>query len=293
MKDIHAERSAPGRIPVISPTIHCVAMPALVYLRSSFGFTLFRPRTIFFALSVAVSVLDSIAWHEPDLWREYASVCIFSGGAVALYWLHYGVTLIREFGRTSERKRDDYSGTSHILRILKWFGIGRPAVELKVHLLLEPGIVLLIAAILRVALSEQHLSMWLIVVAICMIFKEGLNYWTEIRFKNIASDIKEEAEARSDDLGPDRAKPEAPRAARVASQTMKRNVALSEEEARARQFAEALGITEPYDLEEAETNYRDRIRLTHPDTHDNSPESNARSAELNEAIEFFREKLGG
>jgi curved DNA-binding protein CbpA len=39
--------------------------------------------------------------------------------------------------------------------------------------------------------------------------------------------------------------------------------------------------------------YRDRIRLTHPDTHDNSPESNARTAELNEAVEFFRNKLAG
>ena len=176
MKDIHAERSAPGRIPIISPTIHCVAMPALVYLRSSFGFTLFRPRTIFFALSVAVSVLDYIAWHEPALWYEYAFVCIFCGGAVALYWLHYSITLLREVGRTSERKRDDYSGTSHILRLLKWFGIAGPAVEFNVHLLLEPATVLLIAAILRLALNEQHLSMWLVVVAICMIFKEGLNY---------------------------------------------------------------------------------------------------------------------
>jgi hypothetical protein len=291
MKDIHGERSAPGRIPLISPLLHCVAMPALVYLRSSFGYTLFRPRTIFFSLSVAVSVLDYIAWHEPELWREYRAVCVFGAGAVALYWLHFGVTFIREIYRKSEQ--DDYSGTPHALRVLKRFGFSGPAVEMNVHLWLEPAAVLLVAAILRFIFTEPHLSAWLVVVAGCMFAKEALNYWTEIRREKIARDITNEAEERGEALGGSQAKPETPQAARVASQTMKRNAALSEEEARARRFAQVLGIAEPYDLEEAEANYRDRLRLIHPDTHENSPENNARTAELNEAIEFFREKLGG
>jgi hypothetical protein len=291
MKDIHGERSAPGRIPIISPMLHCVAMPALVYLRSSFGYTLFRPRTIFFALSVAVSVLDYIAWHEPDLWREYRAVCVFGAGAVALYWLHFGITFIREIYRKSEQ--DDYSGTPHALRVLKRFGFSGPAVEMNVHLWLEPATVLLVAGILRFIFGEDHLSAWLVVVAACMFAKEALNYWTEIRREKIARDITTEAEERGEALGGSQAKPETPQAARVASQTMKRNAALSDEEARARRFAQVLGIAEPYDLEEAETNYRNRIRHTHLDTRDDSPESNARTAELNEAIEFFREKLGG
>ena len=74
---------------------------------------------------------------------------------------------------------------------------------------------------------------------------------------------------------------------------MKRTVVLTEEEARALRLAEVLGIAEPYDLEEAEANYRDRIQLAHPDTQGNSPESNRRTSDLNEAIEFFRKKLAG
>jgi hypothetical protein len=39
--------------------------------------------------------------------------------------------------------------------------------------------------------------------------------------------------------------------------------------------------------------YRERIQLSHPDTHGNSPENNRRSADLNDAVEFFRKKSGG
>ena len=42
-----------------------------------------------------------------------------------------------------------------------------------------------------------------------------------------------------------------------------------------------------------EANFRERIQLTHPDTHGNSPENHEHSVDLNEAIEFFRKKLAG
>jgi hypothetical protein len=266
-------------------------MTALVYLRSSFGLTLFRPRSIFFAFSFAVCVLDYIAWHEPPIWREYRAACIFSAGAVALYWLHFGTTFFRELYRKSER--DDYSGTSHALRVLGRLGISTSAAEMNLHLWIEPAFVLLFAAVLRFVFSERHLSAWLTFVAPCMLFKECLNYWTEIRRKKIAEDIKGDAKQLEKELGDEHGTAEAPQAARVGRQTMKRTVVLSEEEARAKRFADLLGIAEPYGLEEAEDNYRDRIRQHHPDSHDNSSESNLLSADLNEAIEFFRGKLSG
>ena len=50
---------------------------------------------------------------------------------------------------------------------------------------------------------------------------------------------------------------------------------------------------QPMPLKRAEENYRTLIRLEHPDsTGEDSPEANARAAELNEAVEFFRELLG-
>ena len=164
---------------------------------------------------------------------------------------------------------------------------------MNLHLWIEPAAVILFAAALRFAFNERHLSTWLFFVAPCMCFKEALNYWTEIRRGKIAKDINEEAEERGNELGSGKATTEAPQAARVGEQTMKRTVVLSEEEERALRFAALLGITEPYDLEEVEANYRERIQRVHPDTHDNSPESHQQSADLNEAVEFFRKKLAG
>lgn len=293
MKDTHVDRPAPGKIPVISPVLHCVTMTALVYLRSSFGLALFRPRTIFFAFSFAVAVLDYIAWNEPDIWREYRAACIFSAGAVALYWLHFAVTFVREFGKKRDRKRDDYSGTSHAFRVLRSLGVSKRVAELSVYLCIEPATVLLVAAALRLAFHEQHLSASLFIVAPCMICKEGLNYWVETRRGNLLDDINEDAAELDKELGGSQTKAEAPEPTRTGKQTMKRTVVLSPEEERELRFADILGIAEPHDLEEAEANFRERIQLTHPDTHGNSPETHGRSVNLNEAIEFFRKKLAG
>ena len=291
MKDTHVDRPAPGKIPVISPVLHCVTMTALVYLRSSFGLALFRPRTIFFAFSFAVAVLDYIAWNEPDIWREYRAACIFSAGAVVLYWLHFAITFFGELYPESED--DDYSGTSHVFRVLRRLSYSSPMAEMNVHLWIEPVTVLAVAAALRLAFHEQHLSSWLVLVAPCMIFKEFLNYWTENRLKRITERIKKHAEKLDEGLGRSRKKVEAPEPTRTGKQTMKRTVVLSPEEERELRFADILGIAEPHDLEEAEANFRERIQLTHPDTHGNSPENHARSVDLNEAIEFFRKKLAG
>ena len=256
MKDTHVDRPAPGKIPVVSTVLHCVAMPALVYLRTSFGYALFRPRSIFFAFSFAVAVLDYIAWNEPDIWREYRAACIFSAGAVALYWLHFAVTFVREFGKKRDRKRDDYSGTSHAFRVLRTLGVSKRVAELSVHLCIEPATVLLVAAALRVAFHEQHLSGWFVIVAPCMICKEGLNYWAETRRGNLLDDINEDAAELDKELGGNQTKAEVPQAARTGKQMMKRTVVLSPEEERELRFADILGIAEPHDLEEAEANYR-------------------------------------
>lgn len=289
MKDIHGERAVPGRIPLISPALHCVAMTALVWLRTSFGYTMFRPRSILISFAVLVAAVDYIAWHEPDIWRQYRAVCLFGGGAVALYFVHFGITFVREFGRERDRERDDYSGTSHAFRVLRIFGLSEAAPERNAQLWAEPVAVLLFAAVLR-ALGEPHLSAWLVIVAGCMFAKEWLNYWAEVRRGNIAKDIEDEARKRGEARGGQPA-PEARQATRTAAEDTPRNVVLTEEEARAVRFAKVLGITVPYDLDEAETNFRERIQLNHPDTHGTSPENHERSLELNEAIEFFRKTL--
>ena len=44
----------------------------------------------------------------------------------------------------------------------------------------------------------------------------------------------------------------------------------------------------PYTLEQAETNYRALIRNCHPDAAGDNPIASNRAAELNEALDYFR-----
>lgn len=286
--DIHGERPTAGRVPFLSPTLNCVTMPALVYLRTSFGFTLFRPRIIFFALSYGVGVMEYICWKEPAWWVKYRAACLFAGGAVILYWLHFGITFFRELYRKSEH--DNYPGTSHLVRLIRLGGEVTPTAEMNIHLWAEPAFVLIVSAALRFAIGEHRLSAWLVFVSLCMFCKEALNYWTAIRRDKTAADITADARTRINTLDADKPIAEAPQATREAAKKMERRV--SAHELKARRHAETLGISKPYELEEVEANYRDRIRRDHPDNHENSPESNQRTAELNEAVEFFRKMFG-
>ena len=219
MKDIHGERSAPGRIPLLSPLLHCVAMSALVYLRTSFGLTLYRPRSIFFALSFAIGVLDFIAWNEPAIWNRYSALCIFAAGSVLLYWIHFSIALWREFSKDADA--DDFAGVSHILRIV---GQRESSFEkeLAIYLWYEPGVVILAAVFLRLAFGETQLSLWLAIVAPCMFLKELLNHWTEIRREKIAGNMTEEAGRLGASLNDEREEPAAPRPTRVAAQRLAR-----------------------------------------------------------------------
>ena len=186
-QDTHVKRATPGGIPIISPTLHCVAMTALVWLRSSFGFTLFRPRSIFFAFSFSVCVLGYMAWHDPEIWQEYRAVCVFSAGAAALYWLHLAVAFSREL--RSRGELDIYTGTSHLFRVIRRFGFSSEAAAIHIRLWLEPAAVLLVSGLLRNAGDERHLSKWLVIVAACMFCKEALNVWAQIRVNKIAQDM--------------------------------------------------------------------------------------------------------
>ena len=86
---------------------------------------------------------------------------------------------------------------------------------------------------------------------------------------------------------------EPPKATRKEPVKKKRNAAPSEGTAPEDRFAKILRLRAPYTLANAEENYRALVRLEHPDGHENSAESNAATADLNEAVEFFREKLSG
>ena len=69
---------------------------------------------------------------------------------------------------------------------------------------------------------------------------------------------------------------------------MKRNFPATEKTSSETRFAEMLRLLPPYTLDKAEENFRTLIKLEHPDATSQSPEHNARAADLNDAIEFFR-----
>jgi hypothetical protein len=264
-------------------------MTALVYLRSSFGFIFLRPKSVFFAFSWAFILFFIVAWLEPEFWREYRAVCIFGLGSVALYWIHLLVAISRELYRAGEH--DQYSGTSHILRLLRRRGLTTESAEMNVHLLGEPATVLLFSIVLRFVFAEKHLSAWLVIVAVCMICKEGMNYWFRVRRDKIKDDMISDAKDQGESLPDNHPPAAAPKATRKKPVKRKRNTVTAEEKAQEMHFAELLRLREPFTLEKAEENYRTLIRLEHPDANEDSPESNARTAELNNAIEFFRSRL--
>ena len=285
MDDAVIQRPSPTPIPVLSPALHCVAMTALVYLRASFGYTFLRPKSIFFAFSWAFALFVVMAWNEPLIWREYRAVCIFGTGTLVLYWLHFFVTFSREWRQRAED--DHYPGTSHARRIARQFGF--TASDETLHLWIEPGVVLFISGVLRLAFAERHLSAWLCFTAFCMVGREAINYWTGVRREKIAGETMQKVREQGDAFSTDRTAAPEPKATRKEPVKRKRNAAPNGEA----RFAEILHLREPYNLDKAEENFRALIRLEHPDTKENSPESNAATAELNEAIAYFRERLGG
>ena len=290
MKDVQMPLAGgEQRIPILSPVFHCCAMTVLVFFRSSFGFSFLRPRSVFFVFSWAFLLFTIYAWNEPAVWSAYRPACIFGIAAAALYWTHLGFAFANEWG--DDWRHDRHSGNSHILWILRLAGVpATDRLEGNIHLWAEPSLVLLCAAALRLC-SEVHLSGWLFFAAACFWCKEVLNRWFGRRYHKKQKDILDDAAATVEPLVP--TVEQGPvRATRKERVKRTRNTADAEETARERHFAEILRLRLPYALESAEENYRTLIRLEHPDaTGEDSPEANARAAELNEAIEFFRELL--
>lgn len=291
MKDRQVEQSpAQSRIPVVSAVLHCVSMTVIVFLRSSFGFGFLRPRSIFFAFAWAIILFSIYAWNEPTVWRQFWALCLFGLAAATLYFIHFFTAFFREIYR--EGAHDNDSGKPHSLRILGFLGRqASPKLQKNWHIWGEPLLVLVAGLLLRI-FGEHYLSAWLILCAPCLCLKEALNHWFQIRQKKRHRDSRDDAEDIFEDAEPPKTT-EAPKP--VGKDKVKRPRASSlpaEEEIRERQFAQVLRLMPPYRLTEAEQNYRELIKRHHPDPSHETPESNAMSAELNDAITFFRKKLG-
>ncbi len=239
------------------------------------------------AFSFSFILFSIYAWMEPGAWPQYRVLCVFGLGCIVLYLIHLLQAFSRELYRRGEH--DQYSGRSHLARIIRRGQGASPSFEMRLHLWAEPGAVLIAALLFRYPLGERHLSAWLMFAGVCLLLKESLNYWHHLRQKKRQEDIFDDAEQGVNPPTPNAPVVEPPKATRTARKRRPRN---SDAEAiRERRFAELLRLLPPYTLATAEEHYRALIKTDHPDANDGTPESNSRSGELNEAIEFFRQRL--
>jgi hypothetical protein len=290
MKDrqIQAPGAQPS-VPILSPFLHWLAMPAIVCLRSGFGYSFLSPKSVFltFAWASLLFLIDS--WLE----KQTLGVPFFAAGTSLIYVLHLLTAFTMETRRKG--KHDFYSGTSHLLR-LPGFSQQRSNEQVVtfVHLWLEPVIVVMSAAILKAFTEQGGLSKWLLLVAGGLWMKEFLNYWYGLRVEKKHGDIIEDAEEKMPGAGGSSSFP-LPKAGgrkprtRRAPQTAEEAAGSAEQEKR---FAEILRLMPPYppyDLNQAERHYRDLIKVFHPDPNSGNLEE-GKAAQLNAAIEFFRQR---
>ena len=291
MKDRQVGPSSPQtQIPLLSAALHCVSMTVNVFLRSSFGFTYLRPKSVFFACSWAFILYSIYAFDEKEVWARNWLLCLYGLSAVVLYFIHLSIAFVHQIGRNGEH--DHYSGTPHVLRILR--RLGKPASPRFIRhwqILWEPLAIFTIAAVLRL-FGQKNLSFWLACVAPCLAIKEALNSWFELRHRKRHKDAGDDAVDIFDD-GPATIDTEPPKAARKERIKRTRPSAQSAlDNLTEERFMQILRLLPVFTQEQAEQNYRTLIKQFHPDPNQDSPENNARTTELNEAIEYFRKKAG-
>ena len=291
MKDRQIQSSgAQPSVPILSPILHWLSMPAIVFLRSMFGFSFLSPKVVFLAFVWAQLLFSIYAWTEQGAWTRYWAVAGFGLGAAALYLLHLLLAFSREVGR--QGKHDFYSGASHLLRLPGFSQLrGNPRSELIVHLWIEPFLVLTTAAMLRAFFAEHRLSTWLLLVAAAMWLKEFINFWYGLRSEKKHEDIIEDAEEKMPGSGAAEvplptAGTRKPRAKRPPQKTGEEQAVKALEF----RFAEVLRLMPPYSLEQAEQNYRHLIKAVHPDPNNADTGTTEKAATLNEAIEYFRSR---
>lgn len=277
-------------VPFVSPFLHWLAMPAIVFLRSGFGFSFLRSKLVFLSFAWACILYLIYSRLEPGAWKRNWALASFGGGAALLYIVHLFWAFTSEAMKIA--RHDFHSGTSHLLRIpglAEYLENGRLGIA--VQMWVEPVLVLVAAIILSVVMGEHRLSLWLPWVAAGMWLKEFINYWYEVRWEKKQGDIMEDAEERMPGAGASTVP--LPQAAGRKPRTKRPPQAaagISGNPARELRFAEVLRLMPPFDLQQAERNYRELMKAYHPDKAEEGGPYPGKAAELNEAIEFFRNR---
>lgn len=283
MKDKQVNASpAPHAIPIISPVLHFLAMPVLVFWRHSFGHSYLRPKSVFLASAFASLLLSFIVFNEPFLKTAFATVAAFSVLVSVLYVIHLILSVRSQVSKTADH--DNYSGTSYLLTF--WSKPQRIHQERFVHMIAEPALSAILGA-LAVVTGFGWLGWLLILAGAALAMKEAINGWLNLRRKKGIEDNIEDVE---DDM-PEVEQPYIPPASAGTRKQRQPRERGGKRDADEQRFADRLQLVPPYTLDAANASYRQLIKDVHPDRHSEDPAANELARELNEAVEYFRARL--
>lgn len=273
-------------IPVLSPILHVLAMPVLVFLRHDFGYLFLRPKSIFLALIWAFVLYAAYSFYEPEIWNANLYVSLSCGSCALIYVVHLIRAVVSQLGKAPH---DQFAGRSHF----QFLGIP----ELILFLWFEPILVSGVAIFFQFTGKGHYFSQVLGMLALTMFAKELINRWSQLRKGKQQVDATDDAEEIMGKVANDRdsgvsVKASVGSSTRRARQKRKRaRGAVGESEDAVETHAVVLRMIPPYTLEQAESNFRSLVKQFHPDESEQDPEGNAGLVELTSARDFFRQRF--
>lgn len=180
-------------IPVISPLLHCLAMPVLVFLRYSLGYSYLSPKKVFLSSIFVAALFAYVVWHDPAF-SQFFTLAAFAVLASALYLIHlvYGILRLTQ----SIAEHDYYSGTSFLLVLIP--PAKREKYEGFTHCIAEPFLMIGIGYFV----ASGVLGKVLVVSGIAIGLKELIRTWLLLRSQKVLADNLEDAEDKMKKLRP-------------------------------------------------------------------------------------------
>lgn len=190
MKDNQAKNDATlSGVPLLSPLLHCIAIPIVVFLRFNFGYAYLGPKFIFLPVIFTGSAASLLAWQFSSLQDNVRGLIGFHIAASALYLVHLAIAHGSIWARSSEHCQ--FSGSSYLLALSP--AKSRNDFEPWAHRVIEPLIVGVGAALIG-----ESLGAFLMIAAISLLMKEWINAWYTLRQQKAAEDAIIDAETRMD-----------------------------------------------------------------------------------------------
>lgn len=283
MKDRQIEKKLESSgIPLVSPLLHIIAMPALVILRRDFGLNFLRPKSILIAICWAMLLFAIYSFFEPAWWNAHPALYSFIFVAGIFYVGH----LLRSFfSQWTKAPHDQFAGSS-------WFSF-TGIKDRKIALIIEPLFILALAFGLQKVTNQPSVERGFIYIATAMFSKQFINSWGQLRKVKQQLDATSDAEETMEIVSDDREGKVNQKAHKSPPTTRKKRAnrqrhSISEEaiESQIETHAIQLRMMKPYSLKKAEENYHLLKTQLEMENVDNS----IQIEKLNAALEFYQDR---